>query len=157
LLVVEITKDVRSLPASVLKDKPAAADDTPHQRRVAREWQRLSQPNIDSAASVRVRLCRQCGAGAPAAYAVDGDPYSAWNSGGWPPTCIELDLKRTLTLALRDGPKHQQWADPLGLCSTLLGLPTRALLFPKPAGAFSTRSQPDAGAQAFGSMSAKAL
>jgi hypothetical protein len=37
--------------------------------------------------------------GAPPAYAVDGDPNTAWNSGGGPPAWIELDLKRTVTLA----------------------------------------------------------
>jgi hypothetical protein len=30
---------------------------------------------------------------------VDGDPNTAWNSGGGPPAWIELDLKRTVTLA----------------------------------------------------------
>ena len=37
--------------------------------------------------------------GAPPAYAVDGDPNTAWNSGGGPPAWIELDLKRTVTLS----------------------------------------------------------
>jgi hypothetical protein len=37
--------------------------------------------------------------GAPPALAVDGDPNTAWNSGGGPPAWIELDLKRTVTLA----------------------------------------------------------
>src|SRR6516165_5612094 len=32
-VAVEITKDVRSLPAPVLEDKPATADDTPRRRR----------------------------------------------------------------------------------------------------------------------------
>jgi F5/8 type C domain len=34
-----------------------------------------------------------------AALAVDGNPNTAWNSGGYPPAWIELDLKRTVTLA----------------------------------------------------------
>jgi hypothetical protein len=34
-----------------------------------------------------------------AALAVDGNPNTEWNSGGYPPAWIELDLKRTLTLA----------------------------------------------------------
>lgn len=37
--------------------------------------------------------------GVPPAYAVDGDPNTAWNSGGFPPAWIELDLKQTLTLS----------------------------------------------------------
>jgi hypothetical protein len=37
--------------------------------------------------------------GAPPALAVDGDPNTAWNSGGGPPAWIELDLKRTVTLS----------------------------------------------------------
>jgi hypothetical protein len=37
--------------------------------------------------------------GAPPAYAVDGDPNTAWNSGGGPQAWIELDLKRTVTLS----------------------------------------------------------
>jgi F5/8 type C domain len=37
--------------------------------------------------------------GAPPASAVDGDPDTAWNSGGSPPAWIELDLKRTVTLS----------------------------------------------------------
>ncbi len=30
---------------------------------------------------------------------MDGDPNTAWNSGGGPPAWIELDLKRTVTLS----------------------------------------------------------
>jgi hypothetical protein len=37
--------------------------------------------------------------GNPPAYAVDGDPNTAWNSGGPPPAWIELDLTRTMTLS----------------------------------------------------------
>jgi hypothetical protein len=37
--------------------------------------------------------------GAPPADAVDGNPNTAWNSGGPPWAWIELDLKRTVTLA----------------------------------------------------------
>ena len=37
--------------------------------------------------------------GNPPAYAVDGDPNTAWNSGGGPPAWIELDLTRTVTLS----------------------------------------------------------
>jgi F5/8 type C domain len=37
--------------------------------------------------------------GAPPADAVDGNPNTAWNSGGYAPAWIELDLKQTVTLA----------------------------------------------------------
>jgi F5/8 type C domain len=37
--------------------------------------------------------------GTPPSYAVDGNPNTAWNSGGYPQAWIELDLKRTVTLA----------------------------------------------------------
>jgi len=68
------------------------------------------------------------------AYAVDGNPETAWNSGGGPPAWIELDLKRTVTLAkvhllvgqLPAGPTTQQLyfgpsPAPTALIATLSG------------------------------------
>jgi F5/8 type C domain len=37
--------------------------------------------------------------GNPPAYAVDGNPNTVWNSGGYAPAWIELDLKHTVSLA----------------------------------------------------------
>jgi transposase len=51
-VAVEITKDVRSLPAPVLEDKPATADDTPRRR-----WRKkagLIEIELESGRRVRV-------------------------------------------------------------------------------------------------------
>jgi transposase len=51
-VAVEITKDVRSLPALVLEDKPATADDTP--RRWRRKKAGLIEIELESGRRVRV-------------------------------------------------------------------------------------------------------
>ena len=51
-VAVEITKDVPSLPAPVLEDKPATADDTPRRRR--RKKAGLIEIELESGRRVRV-------------------------------------------------------------------------------------------------------
>ena len=51
-VAVEITKDVPSLPAPVLEDKPATADDTPRRRR--RKKAGLIEIELESGLRVRV-------------------------------------------------------------------------------------------------------
>jgi F5/8 type C domain len=55
--------------------------------------ERLSIPLVYVAATASNSV-----SGAPSTYAVDGNPETAWNSGGWAPAWIELDLKHTVTL-----------------------------------------------------------
>jgi transposase len=51
-VAVEITKDVRSLPAPVLEDKPAASDEAPRRRR--RKKVGLIEIELESGRRVRV-------------------------------------------------------------------------------------------------------
>jgi len=51
-VAVEITKDLRSLPAPVLQDKPAATDDAPRRRR--RKKVGLIEIELESGRRVRV-------------------------------------------------------------------------------------------------------
>jgi YD repeat-containing protein len=83
-------------------------------------------------------------ADAPPAFAVDGNLGTAWNSGGFPPASLDLDLGGTYAVSevrlfvnqLPDGPTtHEIWGGPstgsLALLQTLSG-PTRAWTWLEP-------------------------